>query len=78
MTNRSDDRMIRFSRSNRSDINRPLRFLPASLCNKHERHTICSQKESMRGMYGCQGEMHAAGCQPMPAVRSFGQVMHIP
>ena len=48
------------------------------LMQHHERHTIYSQEEGMRGMHDCQGEMHAAGRQPMPAVRPFGKVMHIP
>lgn len=44
----------------------------------HERHNIYSQEKGMRGMHDCEGEMHAAGHQPVPAVRPFGQVMHIP
>lgn len=44
----------------------------------HERHNNYSQKEGMRGMHDCQGEMHTTGRQPVPAVRPFGKVMHIP
>jgi hypothetical protein len=32
----------------------------------------------MRGLHRCQGEMHAADRQYVPAMRSFGQGMHIP